>query len=135
MNGNTKFENISDFIILNDPNIKKLLSFLECIAAFYYKKCSLEYFSLSIDYHFTMTHPVHTNTYMHSDGGIILFLPHIILRCLFSRTKFAFAFQNDEIPSRCSVKVFCKDMYGAYCNGYRLELWIRGHSQTTLTMF
>lgn len=51
-------------------------------------------------------------------------------------TKFAFAFRNDKIPSQCSVKVFCKDMYGAYCSGYRLELWIRElHARHTVFNF
>ena len=51
-------------------------------------------------------------------------------------TKFAFAFRNDKIPSQCSVKVFCKDMYGAYCSGYRLELWIRElHARHTVFDF
>ena len=42
-----------------------------------------------------------------------------------SRIKFTFAFRNEKIESICGIQVYCKDLRGAYCYNYNLNMFVQ----------
>ena len=53
-------------------------------------------------------------------------MPQVFL----GRTKFAFVFRNEKTDSNCWLKVYCKEMVGAYCLNYRLQMYSRNITDT-----
>ena len=41
------------------------------------------------------------------------------------RIKFTFAFRNEKIESICGIQVYCKDLRGAYCYNYNLNMFVQ----------